>query len=327
MYNECDQRSRKKFKRGFMTKIFLLCFLLLCTGTASAQEDFDIPFFDDTPILGRTAPPLDSVRLTPPPAPDIRIDLDNSRDQPTQPTPPPSQPLPSIPSTHIDLSGTSPAPVTVVSSSPSTPPVPLHDVSSFDISDFSLGLPAKEIFQKAKQKGYRVTITQESVPLYYATDYDYACRRKGLVIPDQIKQCVKDLACHQKTRYISEATLTRKNEVIRLYFTSNATDNLLYKILYMNKGDNSLNFTRVNKAKKVLRQKEFWDAVFSKYGYPDDGERYIWGDPSKAYMKVYMSGSNYDGFILMEDVQLSNEDYWEAKDVEDERSTRNTFVF
>ena len=327
MYNECDQRSRKKFKRGFMTKIFLLCFLLLCIGTASAQEDFDIPFFDDTPILGRTAPPLDSVRLTPPPAPDIRIDLDNSRDQPTQPTPPPSQPLPSIPSTHIDLSGTSPAPVTVVSSSPSTPPVPLHDVSSFDISDFSLGLPAKEIFQKAKQKGYRVTITQESVPLHYATDYDYACRQKGLVIPDQIKQCVKDLACHQKTRYISEATLTRKNEVIRLYFTSNATDNLLYKILYMNKGDNSLNFTRRNLAKKVRRRDAFWNMMYETYGYPDDKELLIWGDPQKAYMQARMQGSNYNAYIVLEDKEIPDGDYQDADEQKGDLHYRHTFTF
>ena len=322
-----SKRQEKKFKRGYMTKNFILCFLLLFAGSAFAQEDLDISLFDDTPILGRTAPPLDSVRLTPPPAPDIRIDLDNTQNRPAQPAPPPAEPLPTIPSTHIDLSGTSPAPVASVPSRPSSPPVPLHDVSSFDVADFSLGTPSSEIFKKAREKGFKVTITQESVPVYYATDYDYTCRKKGLVVPDQIKQCIQDLACHQNTRYISEATLTRKNEIIRLYFTSNATDNLLYKILYINKGDNSLNLTRINKAKKQLRQKEFWDAVFAKYGYPDDGEKYIWGNPSKAYMHAYMTGSNYDGFIVMEDVQLSAEDYWEAKDVEDERPPRNTFVF
>ena len=293
-----------------------------------SYQDLDISLFDDdVPVLGRTAPPLDSLRLTPPPAPDIRIDLDNSQDQQATPTPPPPESLPSLPSTHIDLSGTSPAPVTTRPTRPKGPTAPLHDVSSFEISDFGLGIPANEIFRKARQKGFKVTITQESVPLYYATDYAYQCRRKGLVIPDQVNQCIKDFACHKKTRYISEAKLTRKNEIIHLYFTSNATDNLLYKILYINKGDNSLNFTRINKAKKELRQKEFWAAVFERYGYPDDGEKYIWGDPSKAYMKAYMSGSNYDAFILMEDVSLSNEDYFEAKDVEDDRPVRNTFAF
>ena len=88
-----------------------------------------------------------------------------------------------------------------------------------------------------------------------------------------------------------------------------------------------MNFTRINKARKELRQKEFWDAVFAKYGYPDDDKLYIWGNPQKAYMKVYMSGSAYDGFIIMEDVKLSNDDYFAAEDVNSERLPRNTFAF
>ena len=328
MYNEQGQTSRKKIKRGSMTKKILLFLFLLSSGVAMAQEqDLDISLFDDDiPVLGRTAPPLDSLRLTPPPAPDIRIDLDNSQDQRLSPTPPPAEPLPSIPSAQIDLSNASPAPIETKPVS-NGPPTPVHDVSSFEVSDFSLGISPDEVFRKAKQKGFKVVLTQENIPLYYATDYAYQCRQRGLVVPDQLSQCIKDYACHQKTRYISEAKLTRKNEIIHLYFTSNATGNLLYKILYINKGDNSLNFTRINKAKKELRHKEFWDAIFAKYGAPDDGTKYIWGNPSKAYMKAYMSGSNYDAFILMEDVTLSSEDYFEAKDVEDERPARNTFAF
>ncbi|MBQ3695919.1 MAG: hypothetical protein II938_03000 [Alphaproteobacteria bacterium] len=308
-----------------MIKKLTLLFLL-CSGAAVQAQDLDISLFDDAPILGRAAAPLDSLRLTPPPAPDIRIDLDNSQDQVTAPTPP-SQPLPTLPSTHIDLSGTTPAPV---AAQPNTAPAfsgPLHNVSLFDIGGFNLSSPAYDVLRQARENGFRVTITQESIPLFYSTDYAYKCRQKGLVIPDQITQCIKDYACHEKTRYISEATLTRKNEVYYLYFTSNATENQLYKIIYINKGDNSLNFTRINKARKELRQKEFWAAIFDKYGYPDDANQYIWGDPNKAYMKVFMHGSNYDGYIIIEDVKLSNEDYFEAEDVEKDRPMRNHFSF
>ena len=313
---------------------FFLIFLFFSALPLCAQ-DLDISLFDDeTPNIGRTAAPLDSLRLTPPPAPDIRIDLDNTQTQPSAPTAPtqtetPAQTLPTLPSTHISLSGTSPAPVVPAStpSSATSSGAPLHDVSNFDLKGFSLGEPATEILRRAMKKGYRTKLTQESVPLFYATDYSYRCKQKGLVIPDEIKQCIKDYACHEKTRYISEATLTRKNEEFRLYFTSNATENLLYKIIYTNKGDNSLNFTRINKAIKQLRQKEFWNAVFEKFGYPDDQEKYIWGNPAKAYMTAYMTGSNYDGYIIMEDVTLSNEDYFEAEDIELERPPRNKFSF
>ena len=310
-----------------MVKGIILCFLLLSAGSVQAQ-DLDISLFDDdTPVLGRNAPPLDSLRLTPPPAPDIRIDLDNSQEQALQSTSTPSQPMPALPSTHIDLSGTTPTTLVSTPTPVSTPQIPLHDVSAFDIADFNLGISAKEAFQKARQKGFKVSITQESVPLFYSTDYAYKCRHSGLVIPEQVTKCIQDMACHENTRYISEATLTRKNETMHLYFTSNATDNLLYKILYINKGDNSLNFTRINKAKKEVRKNEFWAALFDKYGYPDDGERYIWGNPAKAYLTARMSGSAYDGYILMEDVQLSNDDYFAAEDVQMERPPYNTFAF
>ena len=106
---------------------------------------------------------------------------------------------------------------------------------------------------------------------------------------------------------------------------------MLYKIVYLNKGDSSLNFTRINLAKKQLRQKEFWDAVFEKYGYPDsyskDGSQYFWGVQNDAYMTAYMNGSDYDAYMIVEDVHLSNEDYWEAEDIETERPPKNKFSF
>ena len=88
-----------------------------------------------------------------------------------------------------------------------------------------------------------------------------------------------------------------------------------------------MNFTQINTAKKKLRMNEFWNAVFEKYGYPEDEKNYIWGDPQKSYMKAFLTGSAYDAYIILEDVRLSNEDYWEAADVEAERPPRHVFSF
>ena len=311
--------------------IQLLFFATAILGASSSiAQDLEISLFDDTPNLGRSAPPLDSVLLTPPPLPEIRIGLGNETPAPAdtqQPTN--TQPLPTLPSVPISLpSGGYPEETPAKPSvEPELPPPPVYDVSTFDLADFSLGMTTQEAFQKALKMGYKVTLTQENIPLFYATDYAYKCRNKGIVIPAQVSQCVKDYACHENTRYISEATLKRKNETIQLFFTSHATDNQLYKIIYINKGDSSLNFTRVNYAKKKLRQKEFWDAIVAKYGNPDDATNLIWGDPQKAYLKAFMTGSAYDAYIIMEDVQLSNEDYFEAEDIEAERPPKNSFLF
>ncbi|MBQ4471857.1 MAG: hypothetical protein II942_01240 [Alphaproteobacteria bacterium] len=313
-----------------MKKHFLIILLLCCTKLAWAQ-DLDISLFDDaTPNLGRKAAPLDSILLTPPPLPDIRIDLDNSTEKPL---PKPEQKetvkLPDIPTEQISLSNktTTPTKITpVVEEKPAPKP---YDVSQFDLADFNLGMSSNEAFTRALQKGFKVSITQEDVPRFYATDYANRCRMRGVIIPADIINCVKDYACTEGTRYIRDAVLKRKNEEIQLFFTSNATGNALYKIIYINKGDNSLNFTQINTARKKLRYKEFWDAMFQKYGYPDshDNNMLTWGNPTESYMQAYIVGSAYDAYIIMEDVSLSNDDYFEAEDVQEERPPQNRFGF
>jgi len=306
-----------------MIKQLIFFALIGWTGIAFAQ-DLDISLFDDVPNLGNNAAPLDSLRITPPPAPDIRISLDNS----TPILPPPAEPVPVIPPTPsaaIDLPG-APPPQEKPTQKPK-PVRPVHDVTTFEVSDFALGESSTNIFKQAQQSGFKVLGTQENIPLFYATEYDHRCRQQRIWTPEALSQCIQDYACHEKTRYIAEATLQRKNEFVTLYFTSNANDNALYKIIYVNKGDNSLNFTRVNKMKKQQRQTEFWNAVFDKYGYPDDEQKYIWGDPTKAYMKAYVTGSAYDAYIILEDLRLSNEDYFAAMDIEAERPPRNQFRF
>lgn len=299
----------------------LLAFILVFAPPVLAQ-DLDISLFDDTPNIGQNAAPLDSLRITPPPAPDIRINLDNSVTLPPIPQKP-EPPAPPIPSTAIDLPGTN----SPTEPEPQTPARPPKDASGFEVGDFGLGETATYALQKAKRLGYKVLGTQENIPLFYATEYDHRCRQEGVRIPDAISKCIQDYACHEQTRYIAEATLQRKNEHLTLYFTSNANHNELYKIVYINKGDNSLNFTQINKVKKQQRQNDFWNAVFDKYGYPDDEKNYVWGDPTKAYMKAFMTGSAYDAYIVLEDVHLSNEDYFAAADTEEERPPRNNFGF
>lgn len=308
---------------------YVLFFLFFCAGSVFAQ-DLDVSLFDDVPNLGRKAQPLDSLRLTPPPAPDIRVDLDNS-----QPAQAPTEPevvkptLPQIPSTPIVLSDQPATPEQKVEKKKkqNLPPRVVKDVTLFNLAGLKLGESATKSLKLARKKGFKVTSTQEEVPLFYATNYGYKCRKKGYITPDHVNQCIKDYACHEGTRYIASATLTKKNVVMKLYFTSHRTKNALYKIIYLDKGDPSLNFTQINTLRKLTRQKEFWNAVFAKYGAPDDTEKYIWGSPDKAYLQAYMAGSAYDAYLIMENVTLFSNDYYEAEDTEKGRPPKNTFGF
>ena len=311
----------------------LLIVLLLCFSNLAFAQDLDISLFDDTPPnLGRSSKPLDSLLLTPPPLPDIRIDLDNTKITPPQPVVAQSETTKKLPpSSEQAVSLTEKQEGTSVKDKDSIDrliPKP-YDVSQFDLNEFNLGMSSSEAFTMALRKGYRVSVTEEDVPRFYATDYAYRCRERGVIIPADIVKCIKDYACTEGTRYIRDAILKKKNETIQLFFTSNATGNVLYKIIYINKGDNSLNFMQVNVARKKLRQKEFWDAIFQKYGYPDKTDKnvLVWGDETKSYMHAYMTGSAYDAYVIMEDVSLFNEDYFEAEDIQAERPPQNRFGF
>ena len=110
----------------------------------------------------------------------------------------------------------------------------------------------------------------------------------------------------------NDPTKKSTHESFQFLLTSPATDNEVYQITYYNRGDSSLNFTRQNLAKKLNRKEAFFNAVFEMYGYPDDKEELIWGSKNDAYMQVSMGGSAYDASIKLVDVELSDEDYFEA---------------
>ena len=224
--------SSEKLKKGKMLKRLIFCIILLSTGSVSAQ-DLDISLFDDVPNVGHDAAPLDSLRITPPPAPDIRIPLDTSIHVPPNPvTEEPS--IPPLPSIAIDLPGAPPPELPEeIENTAQKPKRPLRDASVFDVSNFELGDTATSVFRKAQKSGFKVLGTQERIPLFYATRYEEKCRKQGIITPDTVSKCIQDYACHEKTRYIAEAKLQRGNEYLTLYFTTNANDNELYKIIYI----------------------------------------------------------------------------------------------
>ena len=82
-----------------------------------------------------------------------------------------------------------------------------------------------------------------------------------------------------------------------------------------------------NLVKKLNRKEAFFNAVFEMYGYPDDNEHMIWGVKEDAYMQVSMTGTAYDAAIKMEDVALSNEDYFAAVDWKADQEPVHHFGF
>ena len=267
-----------------------------------------------TPNIGRNAPPRDKIILTPDPLPEVSIPLKDGDDVPSAETS--DQPVQPINTRQegIDL----PLPGSIGKGTESSAFTNIHDVRQFDLGGFYLGISPKNVLQMARQKGYFTTKTKRAIPLFQTTYYDTICRRSGIRAPEMIRACIQQHARDNQQDYIEEIIVVKKatNESFHFYFTSPATGNEAYQIVYQSRGNSSLNFTHQNLSKKLSRKEAFFNAVFNAYGYPDDKNEFIWGDKEKkdAYMQVSMKGSSYDATITLVDMSLYTEDYFAATD-------------
>ncbi len=152
------------------------------------------------------------------------------------------------------------------------------EVSNFDISGVFLGMPFEEvqnIFYKGKslydpRKDNSIIYTMHNDWKY---NFDYECREQGIYVPDELEKCIKTYAVNRGVLYASQMHLVRPEtgESIDIYFTSNATNNVVWRIVYnndVNELQGSAEKFENQRQKKILA---FWQNVLDKYGAPNSG--------------------------------------------------------
>ena len=338
-------------------------FLPMVAGAQNAVPLFE----DDVPNLGREAKPLKEIHLTPDELPDVKVSLDNTPrstkpatqkktatqkiNLPKEPTPPRRLSAEKAAQMDEQLSAeirryqeqqaeaqqkkATPPPAPKKNEQPKMPDSlkdlfgETHDVYGFDISGIALGMTPDEVAEVAREQGYSITRIEHGIPLHRTSFYEHNCRAIPVRRTRDLQECIIDQARNDEVYYISSVTLAKPEtaEYMQVLFSTFATDNQAYKIYYENEGDNSLNFTRKNLAKKIRRRDAFWKMVFDTYGYPDDKEAFIWGDPDRAYMKARMQGANYNAYLILEDKEIRDGDYSDADEQKDDLRYRNPFTF
>jgi len=176
------------------------------------------------------------------------------------------------------------------------PDAGLVDVKQFDIGGVMLGMNYDQInnlffessalYAPRKNNSVIYTINKD-----WEYNLDYECRQNNIFVPEQLKKCIYSLAKNRGLMYVSEIHLERAytGETIDIYFTSNATDNVVWKVIYNNDVDKM-----EGDAEKFANQREkkilaFWHAVLDKYGTPNSGED-KWISSENAYdpmMRAY----------------------------------------
>ncbi len=293
------------------------------------------------PNLGRHATPIQSLRLTP--IPDLRIDLDPSIKQAVQEKKFEEKLLDDKDilrrETPLNMTETKEDELSRLIAQRrqkgqtgryESPLGKRHDANGFLLAGVGLGMNTVEVEDILTDQGYTLSRVDETLPPALSIAYEKDCRlTKKLYIISDIKNCIFDKSKEEETRYIKQMTFERPDtrETMIINFTSLATENIVYRVFYQNKGDSSLNTSARNVKIKKDRQNEFWDLVFTVYGLPDDSDKLIWGNENTSYLHAKMMGSAYDAYLILESNDLQNEDYFKWEDSLAEMKTIKTFNF
>jgi len=188
----------------------------------------------------------------------------------------------------------------------------LADVRVFDIAGIMLGMPFEDVYTMFfKTKGQLYSPRKEDSIIYtmhkdWKYNLDYECRQQNIYVPDALKKCINTLGRARGLLYASELHLLRENtgETITVYFTSNATDNRVWRVIYKNdvneiEGDKE-KFEN-QREKKIL---VFWQYVLDKFGPPNSGND-KWISSSNAYDPMMTA---YYGVLDLVDMGLNASD-------------------
>ena len=185
------------------------------------------------------------------------------------------------------------------------------DVKHFDIAGIMLGMDyygvynlffnRNALYAPRKKNSVVYTINKE-----WKYNLDYECRQNNVFIPEKLEKCIYSLARNRGLLYVSEMHLERAftGETIDVYFTSNATDNLVWKVVYSNDADN---MDGENEKFENIREKKilaFWQGVLDKYGVPNSGED-KWLSSENAYDPMMQA---YYGQLVLVDNGLNTTD-------------------
>ena len=163
------------------------------------------------------------------------------------------------------------------------------DVGAFDIAGVMLGMQFEDVHTLFFQNGNLYAPRQKDSIVYtiaqeWKYNLDYECRQQKNYNPADLEKCINTLAKNRGLLYASEVHLERKftGETVTIYFTSNATDNVVWRVVYTNdvneiEGDDP-KFAN-QREKKILK---FWQDVLDKYGAPNSGTD-AWLSSNNAY--------------------------------------------
>ena len=177
-------------------------------------------------------------------------------------------------------------------------------VSNFDIAGVYLGMSFDDAYTLFYRTNAPYTPRANDSIVYtmhrdWKYNLDYECRQAGIVVPDELERCINNLGRDRGLLYAAEMHLVRPDtgETLDISFTSNDTDNRVWRVEYNNDVDElegTAEKFENQRQKKILA---FWQSVLDKYGAPNSGAD-KWLTSDNAYDPMMTA---YYGALILED--------------------------
>lgn len=187
--------------------------------------------------------------------------------------------------------------------------MPLN-VAEFDIAGIMLGMTFDEVQFVATADGLYAERPKNSVVYSMHPDWkynlDYECRRMKIYAPAALEKCINSLARNRGVLYASELHLVRNvtGETIDVFFTSNATDNVVWKIVYKNDTSEIEGDAEKFENQRDKKTMYWWQNVIDKYGVPNSGTT-RWASSDNSFDPMM---SAYSGELELIDCGKHTED-------------------
>ena len=186
------------------------------------------------------------------------------------------------------------------------------NVRQFDIAGIMLGMSYDEVNNAVVNGAGLYTLRKKNGIIYninknWKYNLDYECRQNKIYTPDKLENCIKSLARNRGLLYISKIHLERKftGETIDVYFTSNAKDNVVWKIVYNNDADVIEGADKKFEDQRKKKIMVFWQGVLDKYGTPNSETKSAWISSDSASDPMMQA---YYGQLVLSDYGLREND-------------------
>ena len=180
------------------------------------------------------------------------------------------------------------------------------NASVFDISGVMLRMGLSQVDETMQNRGFQKIMQKYQVPNFIKWRNEEYCRRSGVVGFERTQACVVQKAKKDNHQYVQTTKYAKYDtkEEIEVTFTSNFTENKVYKIEYSSQASNITGNSQKAIYLRNIKIYDFWKKINQKYGKPDDKESVIWGmGGNKPYLKAKT------GWLLLEDPMLRELDY------------------